>query len=156
MYKKHTTEDKLINETLIGAANQFKGNDAVHSFIKKVLTERERQEIGRRLAVARLILAGATYYEVCEKLHISPNTFRNIRRWVSDELPDYNNILDENKAVRIQRDKKRVRSSYQRISPFSFEDLKRRYPMHFFLFNLADELLTLKENKPNSKQENIK
>ncbi len=145
MYKKQIQEEKLINAALMSAANQFSGQNAVNSFIQQVLTERERHAIGRRLAIARFILAGATYYEICEKLHISPNTFRNIRRWVSDELPAYNNILNENKIIRQKKDKGQSRKSSERVIPFSFEDLKQRYPMHFFLFNLTDELNTFKE-----------
>jgi len=145
MYKQQMKEQKLIQTALTSAAKQFSGKNAVNSFIEQVLTERERHAIGRRLAIARLILAGATYYEICEKLHISPNTFRNIRRWVSAELPAYNSILDENKKIKLEVDRGKSKKNSVRVIPFSFEDLKQRYPMHFFLFNLTDELNTFKE-----------
>lgn len=139
--------DKLINDSLLSAASQFDGKNAVNSFIQQVLTENERLVIGRRIAIARLILAGMTYYEVCEKLQISPNTFRNIRQWVGKELPAYKNVLDVQKELKVKKDRAKYKKINPRITPFTFADLKRRYPMHFLLFNIADELLKLKGNK---------
>ncbi len=141
MNLRQIKEDKLINDALSAAAGQFKGEAAVNSFIQQVLTEKERLAVGRRIVIARLILTGATYYEVNEILQISPNTFRNIRQWISKELPSYRDVKDKQKKPKS----KKSSGSRNRVSPLSFTDLKSRYPMHFLLFSIADNILLNKD-----------
>lgn len=145
-------ERDLALKALNSAAGQFGGEKAVSNFIDKVLTDGERIDIGRRIAVARMILEGNTYFEIHSKLSISPNTFRNIRQWVHEELPNYNDVLESNRKLSEKRALKKQKKSFHRTQPFSFQDLKKRYPMHFLLFNLFDELIANSSGKPSSQK----
>jgi len=135
-------EKKLALKLLDKVANQFSGSGGLPSFISRVLTEGERVTIGRRIIVARMIIEGQTYFEICQKLSISPNTFRNIRKWIIEELPGYNEVLEENKKDVAEKAKKKKARHFERTEPFSMAGLKQRYPGHFLLFNLADELMS--------------
>lgn len=140
-------KNKLALLYLEKTVKQFSASGDLPSFISRVLTESERIAIGRRLAVARMILEGQTYFEICEKLNISPNTFRNIRKWIIEEMPGYNEVLEENKKVTAEKNTKKRGQDYIQTQPFSMAGLKQRYPGHFLLFNLADELMSYHKRK---------
>ena len=147
-------EQKAVEQALAGVALHFTGDEAVTSFVQHVLTDAERTIIGRRLAVARMILSGATYFDVYDELTISPNTFRNVRHWLDRELPDYNDVLIENKRRAAARAAKKFKRAYkQRPRPFSLADLKQRYPAHFLLFNLTEELVDLYQQRRTAKSQ---
>jgi uncharacterized protein YerC len=145
-------EKKLALDILTQMADQFSGKDGASSFINHVLTEGEKVAIGRRIAVARMVLSGKTYFEVNELLSISPNTFRNVRKWLHEELPGFNDVLERNKKVEEEKALKRSKKYREPVQPFSFADLKRRYPMHFLLFNLADEIISHNQRKRTIKK----
>jgi len=99
--------------------------------LPNLLTRAEKIKIGRRLLIARAILAGKTRMEINEKLQVSPNTFAQIRRWVESEFTEYS------AATRIDT---RVKGSRQHYPPYSFTHLRKTYPGHFLLFTLTKEL----------------
>lgn len=140
-------EKKLALSTLNKAARQFADDNGIELFINNVLTEGERVTIGRRLVVAQMILAGKTYFEVCEKFSISPNTFSNIRKWIHREMPNYNEVLEQHRRLEEERAKNRQKRHYEPTKPFGLADLSRRYPGHFLLFNLAGEIVSRNRRK---------
>lgn len=150
MKQRQIKERELALKNLNESAKQFTGENAVNDFISTVLTDGERINIGRRITVARMVLAGKTFFEIHEKLHISPNTFRNIRRWIYKELPEYNQVLEQNRDREEEKILKKQNRSHEHIEPFSFADLKRRYPMHFLLFNISDEVLSRRSHRKRS------
>lgn len=152
MANKLSKDDKLALDMLNEAATTFSSPDGATSFIDHVMTEGERVAIGRRIAVARMILSGQTYFEICEQLHISPNTFRNIRKWIYEELPGYNQVIEDNKKEEVKKADERAKRSFSRTQPFTFTDLSRRYPGHFLLFNIAGSLLSSNESTRRSKR----
>lgn len=150
MNQRQKRERELVLKTLSDSAKQFTGEDAVNDFIKTVLTDGERINVGRRITVARMVLTGETFFEIHSKLHISPNTFRNIRRWIHKELPEYNKVLEQNRDREEEKVAKQQSRSHERVEPFSFADLKRRYPMHFLLFNMSDEFMSRRGSRKRS------
>jgi hypothetical protein len=85
--------------------------------------------------------------QINEKLGVSPNTFGKIRLWLEDELPNYNKVLE---AISEQENQKNVQLRDTKTSPgglITFETLRKKYPGHFLLFNLAEEILTLLDKK---------
>lgn len=96
-----------------------------------LLTKKEKILIGRRLLIARAIVAGKTRMEVQAKISVSPNTFTQIRRWVDSEFSDYQPAEQKTKATTTRR---------ERVKPFSLAHLEQKYPAHFLLFTLSKEL----------------
>ena len=141
-------EKVVVLAALDKAAQRFSGGDAVAKFIREVLTEGEKLVIGRRLAVAQMILAGCTYYEIRNRLHVSPNTFSRINKWLDELFPDYERVsAAEKRGVKERREKRRPALRAEYVDPLSFKSLRRKYPMHFLLFNIAEELLKLKSKE---------
>lgn len=104
--------------------------------ISSLLTKHEKVTVGRRIIIAQGILAGKTRFEINEYIKVSPNTFTQINRWLESELGDYHSAHKQLKRSREFTSK--------RIVPFSFEHLKRNFPMHFILFTTTEKLLKKK------------
>lgn len=102
--------------------------------LMSVLTRREKIAIGRRLLIAQAILGGKTRMEIQSELGISPNTFTQVNRWLRSEFVTYQafSVTHPITSARSKRSK--------HIQPFSYEHLKRSYPMHFLLFTIAEEI----------------
>jgi uncharacterized protein YerC len=129
-------------EALDKAARRLKGEDAVRIFINEILTESERITIGRRLLIANLILAGQTYAEIHNQLGVSPNTFSRIRQWLTGRFPDYDKTLKETTPT-----PSKTKVTYTRVVPFSYEHLKKKLPLHFLLFTLAEKTIANLKSK---------
>lgn len=132
-------EQKLLEDILESSISKLESPELTHTFFYKILTEGERISISRRLLVATLIQRGDTYMEVNERLNISPNTFAHIRKWLTDMYPDYNSIIKEIRTK--QREKEIAKLPKDFGAPFSYKRMKQKYPAHFLLFTLTDEIL---------------
>lgn len=144
-YRPASFEKWLKEETLKAiraVATDLKGKDAVYDFLTSTLTESELLMLGRRLLIARLLLEGVTHLEIRNRLHVSPNTVWHVSRWLQEKIPEYGAVLEtvtsESKA---KRDARKVKRRKEGVNPLSFTALKHKYPMHFLLFNLADEFV---------------
>jgi uncharacterized protein YerC len=108
--------------------------DITNSLPIRLLTDKEKVTLGRRLIIAEAIRAGKTRVEINERISISPNTFTQIKRWIDSEQKTYTSAkTDENKN-------KENTPRRQNIKVLSYEDMKRRYPAHFLLFSIVEEI----------------
>lgn len=57
--------------------------------IVRLLTEREKIALGRRILIAQAILSGKTRFEINDRLQVSPNTFAQMNRWLENEFSEY-------------------------------------------------------------------
>ena len=152
MSKKHSKinqkEKELLEHVLAHVTDQLCSPELATTFMNKLLTEKERVTIARRLLVASLIQRGDTYMAINEQLEISPNTFAKINKWLSEELPSYQTVLDHTENTTRKRAHKRTsfgRQGKKDIgAPLSFDRIRHKYPAHFLLFNLAKELQKLR------------
>jgi uncharacterized protein YerC len=131
---------KIAEKTAVKASLEaavIRLNNNADSFIDNLLTETERLTIGRRLLIANLILSGYTRMEINERLNVSPNMYAKIKRWLDDELPDFESTTKIERG-RI-KEKKMTGKVY--LDPFSFAALQKKYPLHFLLFTLSKELI---------------
>lgn len=135
--KKYRDPEKdLALKALSAMAEGMHEKDAVTTFIYELLTESERLVLGRRVLIAQMLVTGHSQSEIREKLHVSPNTFTRTRKWLDKQIPNYGEAMKDFEKNRLG--KKAGAFSY--TNPLSFGGLKKRYSIHFLLFNLADEL----------------
>ena len=113
--------------------------DEIKNFFKDLLSESETFMLARRLKIARLIYAGWSYEEIEKELHTSPTTIASVHSWLDggfggyiDGITKLRKEMARQAALAEKREEARV--------PFSFESLKKKYPLHFLLFNAADEI----------------
>ncbi len=143
------SEKQVTLDALMSVAECMSSRDGVVTFINELLTESERITIGRRILIAQLILAGKSQAEISYNFNVSPNTFSRTRKWLQGQVPHYEDSL---KAYQLEVEDRQAKKSLQNrqqkehIESLTFSHLRKQYPMHFLLFNLADAVL--KKFKP--------
>jgi TrpR-related protein YerC/YecD len=115
----------------------LESRDEVANFFKDLLSETEALMLARRIQIAKHLLEGSGYDEICLKLHTSPSTVASVHRWLQSGFGGYAKSLPKLKQELIRRQKIEVKKIEQ-SKPFSGEWLKKRYPLHYLLFNLID------------------
>lgn len=143
-------EKALTLQALEEAARRMSGTYPAVTLINELLTESEKITLGRRILIAQMILAGKTIGEIRETLRVSPNTYTQTRKWLDSQIPNYDDLLkkikQEEEAKKVQRHEKSLK--VKKYAPANtFQGVKERYPMHFLLFSLAEELLTIRPRK---------
>lgn len=122
-------------DVLYTAMSGLKSREEIKSFLRDLLTESERVMIGRRIIIAQRLLEEKSYDEIVRELRVGKDTIMRVHRWLEDETEGYEKAIKQLEKVLAVRQEKRDRTY---VDPFSFEGLKKRYPLHFFLFNLFD------------------
>jgi uncharacterized protein YerC len=115
---------------LYTAVGSVHGRDGMKSFLKDLLTPSERIMLGRRIWIARLLLAGHSQREIGERLKVGPNTVSKVEQWLHDQFPGYETAIT---GLEKELDTRAVRRE-SFADPLSFAALKRKYPLHFLLF----------------------
>lgn len=70
-----TDKEKIHTlDMLYTAASSVKGRSAVKLFLRDLLTESERIMLGRRIWIARLLIAGEKYDTIAKKLKLGYGT----------------------------------------------------------------------------------
>jgi uncharacterized protein YerC len=86
-------------DALYTAAGSLKGRDAVKSFLRDLLTPSERVMLGRRIIIARMIIAGQSYDAIGEKLHVGRNTISKVYKWLETmskgRTPDFLSVKNK-------------------------------------------------------------
>ncbi len=125
--------NKEVIETLdmlYTATSAVRGRGAVKQFLRDLLTPSERIMLGRRIIIARMLIAGKTYDAIGKRLKVGRTTVSRVERWLHDEFPGYEEAL---RGVERELTKRKARAEIK-YGPFSFAALKRKYPLHFLLF----------------------
>ena len=122
-------------DMLYTAIATLKSRDEVKIFLRDLLTESERIMIGRRILIAQRLLEDKSYTEIKQELGVGGDTIMRVHRWLEDENYGY-----EETIKKLEKEYKNRKWSEKNPGTSEFARLKRRYPLHFFLFNLFDEL----------------
>ena len=115
-------------DTLYTAASTLRGREAVKLFLRDLLTPSERLMLGRRIIIARLLLAGNTYEDIQRRLQVGRATIGRVHRWLDDQLPGYEKAIEEMEKEFKKREEKQL------YATSSLYRLKKKYPLHFLLF----------------------
>ena len=126
-------EDRIqILDALYTAAGTVKGRAAMKLFLRDLLTESERIMLGRRILIARKLIAGETFDEINDVLHVGRDTVWRVERWLHDQFPGYEQAIKELEKVYTER--KRKRDDKYLYATSALYRLKKKYPLHFLLF----------------------
>ena len=128
MHELSKEEQIKTLDSLYTAAAAVRGRAAMKSFLRDLLTESERIMLGRRILIARLLLSGETYEGIYDRLGASPGTIRNVDRWLQDQMPGYEDVIQ---TMEEELEKRELKKKYATSMLYR---LKKRYPLHFLLF----------------------
>ena len=117
-------------DALYTAASSIRGRVAVKLFLRDLLTESERIMLGRRIMIARTLLAGLSYRHIAKKFGVGLDTIQRVHFWLQDQLPGYEQALA---GLEKEMDKRAMQRKIKE-NPFGYAALKKKYPLHFLLF----------------------
>lgn len=124
-----TKEETMATlDSLYTAASAIKGRNAIKLFLRDLLTSSERIMLGRRIIIARMIIAGESYDEIADRLRVGRATIGRVHRWLKDQFPGFEQAIKEMEREFDNRARKAP------LEPFSYAWMKRKYPLHFLLF----------------------
>lgn len=116
-------------DALYTAASTLKGRDATKRFLKDLLTVSERVMFGRRILIARELLAGTPRNSIMAEMKVGPDTIWRVQRWLEDTMPGYEDVIRDMEEIQTSRRKPK----YPEWGTFAY--LKKKYPLHFLLWN---------------------
>lgn len=103
----------------------------------RLLTPSEQVMLGRRKQVAEMLVEGATYHSIQEKLRVSVQTIRGIEKWLEDAVRDFDLVRrEQRRQARDEEFRKNSRRRQEPGLPGSFTSIRRRYGGRFLLLNL--------------------
>ena len=122
------TKEEMITtlDSLYTAASSIKGRDAVKLFLRDLLTPSERIMLGRRIIIARMLIAGKSYEEIGEQLRVGSATIGRVQRWLLDQFPGFENAIKE---MEREFDRRKTRGPL-----ISYAYMRRKYLLYFLLF----------------------
>ena len=127
--KDLTKEEIIVTlDTLYTAASALHGRAAVKLFLRDLLTPSERLMLGRRVIIARLLIAGESYENIQKRLKVGKTTISRVHRWLKDQFPGFEQAIKEMESEFKKRGEKKM------YATSALYRLKKRHPLHFLLF----------------------
>lgn len=137
------TKQEVIKtlDALYTASSVLKGRDETKRFLRDLLTESERIMLGRRILIARYLLAGITYDEIMREMKVGRDTIARVEQWMMEKSSGYRDVILKMRNEFKKRDKKRKLVELYKDTTVAgeFARLKRKYPLHFLLFPWPDK-----------------
>lgn len=117
----------------------LKTKEEVKNFFKDLLSEQETIMIARRILIAKELLQGKGYDQIREEHRVGKSTIASVQHWLMHGFGGFEKTSKEIKKS-AKQNRGRGKKHYEYADPFSIKGLKKRYPLHFFLLNLADHI----------------
>ena len=117
----------------------LESEEEIRNFFKDLLSESEAFMLARRLLIAKHLSAGNSYDEIQQELKTSPTTIASVHAWFDGGFGGYASGIIKLKKE-LERQSKLSEKDEKARDPFSLEHLKKKYPLHFLLFNVADSI----------------
>src|SRR5687768_9148529 len=77
---------------LVEALSHIRKPDEIRDFLGRLLTPSEVVMISRRFQIANLLVQGASYYSVREKLGVGFSTIQTVENWLTHSVRDYQDV----------------------------------------------------------------
>ncbi len=141
-------EKKDLLDELWSMITLLETKKEIENFFCDLLSESESIMIARRIRIARMLLEGKSYDIINNSMNAGYGTIANVHQWLQGKNEGYLLVLPRLKKELLKKMKKREKQMEQKQS-FSFEWIKKRYPLHFILYNILDKSddLTTKRKK---------
>ena len=103
------------------------------SFLNDVLTESEKIMIGRRILVAKKLLAGQSYRDITREMGVGLDTVHKVKRWLGGRHSGIEKVVERVKksARRFSKNKSEFLDYYPTSG---LAEIKRRYKSYYWLY----------------------
>ena len=127
--KDLTKEETIVTlDALYTAASAVKGREAIKLFLRDLLTPSERIMLGRRIIIARMLIARESCNEIEKRLRVGSATIGRVHRWLKDQFPGFEQAVAGMEKEFAKRNEKKM------YATSALYRLKKKYPLHFLLF----------------------
>ncbi|MEK9209420.1 MAG: YerC/YecD family TrpR-related protein [Patescibacteria group bacterium] len=117
----------------------LKTREEVKSFFKDLLSEGEAIMLARRIRIAQSLLEGEIYDDIMKEFKAGKATVSKVHQWLISGFGGYEKTIKKFEKE-LERRAGIIKKKQKQMEPFSFEWLKKKYPLHFLLFNLLDRV----------------
>lgn len=138
--KVNNKEKTKYLDTLYTTIACLNSREEIKLFLRDLLTESERIMLGRRILIAQKLLQDISYDQIIKEMRVGKDTIMRVHRWLEDDVAGYEKTIQKLETKLATRKMNTKYFENKPIDPFSFAGLKRKYPLHFALFNLFDLL----------------
>ena len=114
----------------------LKDKEEVKNFFKDLLSEGEAIMLSRRITIAKYLLEGKSYDEINRIMSAGCSTIASVHQWLISGFGGYEMAIKKFNQVL----KKRTPYRKEPSMPYTFSWLKKKYPLHFLLFNIFDKI----------------
>lgn len=135
-------EQESLVFDLVHALVQAKTVGEAALFLQDLLTKAEMKFLGKRLRIAKLLLAGMTYEEIEKNLHASHTTVAKIAAWLAERGDGFRKIIE--KLPQEKKEKHWTERS-------DWDSFKRRYSLYFWPELLLEEIVKSANQKQKDK-----
>jgi len=116
-------------------------------FLKDILSAQEAEMLAKRLKVAELLVAGLTYVEISKDLKVSSATIAKVYEWLKLSGDGYRLVLER----MPKKERKTEDSLDEKFDPFSWRNVKRRFPLYFWPQLLLENIIKSAKEKDKKK-----
>jgi len=120
---------ELLDE-LYDMISVLENREEVKNFFRDLLTPSESLMLARRIAVAKMLLTGATYEEIRSKLKVGHDNIKSVYRWLYDGFGGYDLALKKLAKKKSKENNKKIV-----YTGSALDNIRRKYPAHFLLLN---------------------
>lgn len=120
-----------LEHEFVGILERCKHKRDLVFFTQHILTKSERVMIGRRVRIAKRLLAGKTQDEIRAEMKVGLATIAWVDAWLSDAMPEYKQITRSNEH-QPQSDHMRDMMEFHPL----LNHLRNKYPMYTPLINM--------------------
>lgn len=118
---------------------QLETRGEVKQFFKDLLSEGEAVMLARRIEIAKRLLEGESYAQISSEMRVGTDTVAKVQNWLISGFGGYEKAVSGFKKELDNRFGKASKTKVKKITPYGFDWLKQKYPLHFLLFNLISK-----------------
>lgn len=101
-------------------------------FLQDILTQREMKNLSKRLRIAKLLLAGMTYEQIEQSLHVSHGTVAKVAFWLTEKGDGFRKVIKRLPQKDVEK------KWFERSE---WDNIKRRYSIYFWPELLREEVI---------------
>lgn len=99
-----------------------------------LLTQCEQLMLARRIHIAKRLLIGENIHSICSLERTGQATVMAVHRWLKARFADYRDVLPS--LYDDLRRREQVARQKAPVMPLTWRWVRRKYPLHFLLFNM--------------------
>lgn len=139
------SEKQRLLIALCQAVSSVKNSEEAAQVLTDLLTPSEIEMVAKRLEIAKLLIQGKTYDQIRTRINAGYSTIGRINTWL--------NLAGEGFKIAVSRMKSEQKQPTmdEKLDPFSWHNIGRRYPTRIWPLMAIEEFLKIAKKNEKSK-----